>query len=84
MDASLHPKASWEFDADIAILTHATTIKPRYQAVIHCEIVRQSARVIAMNKEEIRSGDRAQVRGLGVGIISGGGRWFGVLVPGLF
>lgn len=59
VDASLRPKASWEFDADIAILTHSTTIKPRYQAVIHCEIVRQSARVVAMNKEEIRSGDRA-------------------------
>lgn len=35
------PKATWEFDADIAILTHSTTIQPRYQAVIHCEIVRQ-------------------------------------------
>lgn len=36
-----HPEATWEFDADIAILTHSTTIQPRYQAVIHCEIVRQ-------------------------------------------
>lgn len=35
------PEATWEFDADIAILTHSTTIQPRYQAVIHCEIVRQ-------------------------------------------
>ena len=30
-DERLHPKASWEFDADIAILTHSTTIQPRYQ-----------------------------------------------------
>lgn len=37
------PRATWEFDADIAILTHATTIQPRYQAVIHCEIVRQAS-----------------------------------------
>ena len=57
-----HPEASWEFDADIAILTHSTTIQPRYQAVIHCEIVRQAARVIAMNSELLRSGDRAYVR----------------------
>lgn len=80
-----HPKATWEFDADIAILTHSTTIQPRYQAVIHCEIVRQvrtaatfeaspgpaagvsitcaqAARVIAMNSELLRSGDRACVR----------------------
>lgn len=56
------PLASWEFDAEIAILTHSTTIQPRYQAVIHCEIIRQAARVIAMNKERLRSGDRARVR----------------------
>ncbi len=47
VEASLHPHASWEFDADIAILTHSTTIAPKYQAVIHCEIVRQAARVVA-------------------------------------
>lgn len=58
----LKPAASWEFDAEIAILTHSTTIQPRYQAVIHCEIIRQAARVVAMNKERLRSGDRARVR----------------------
>mmetsp|Transcript_23542 Transcript_23542/g.65268 ORF Transcript_23542/g.65268 Transcript_23542/m.65268 type:complete len:580 (+) Transcript_23542:416-2155(+) len=62
VDASLRPVASWEFDADIAILTHATTIQPRYQAVIHCEIIRQAARVVAMDNERLRSGDRAVVR----------------------
>ena len=31
VDSSLQPKAGWEFDADIAILTHSTTIQPRYQ-----------------------------------------------------
>eukprot|EP01025_Chloroclados_australasicus_P011729 TRINITY_DN1518_c0_g1_i3.p2 TRINITY_DN1518_c0_g1~~TRINITY_DN1518_c0_g1_i3.p2 ORF type:complete len:351 (-),score=33.85 TRINITY_DN1518_c0_g1_i3:149-1201(-) len=62
VDEAVHPKAHWEFDADIAILTHSTTIQPRYQAVIHCEIIRQSARVIAMDKERLRSGDRACVR----------------------
>ena len=41
VDVKNAPVACWEFDADIAILTHATTIQPRYQAVIHCEIVRQ-------------------------------------------
>jgi len=59
---ALKPEASWEFDADIAILTHSTTIQPRYQAVIHCEIVRQSARVVAMDKRRLRSGDRSTVR----------------------
>lgn len=58
VDERLHPSASWEFDADIAILTHSTTIQPRYQAVIHCEIIRQAARVVAMDTERLRSGDR--------------------------
>eukprot|EP00892_Ulva_mutabilis_P003978 jgi/Ulvmu1/1952/UM012_0113.1 len=58
----VRPAASWEFDADISILTHATTIQPRYQAMIHCEIVRQAARVVAMDRERLRSGDRATVR----------------------
>ena len=31
VDERAKPKASWEFDADIAILTHSTTIEPRYQ-----------------------------------------------------
>lgn len=62
VDERLKPRASWEFDADIAILTHSTTIQPRYQAVIHCEIIRQAARVVAMDKERLRSGDRACVR----------------------
>ena len=34
----------------------------RMQAVIHCEIVRQAARVVAMDCERLRSGDRACVR----------------------
>mmetsp|Transcript_6842 Transcript_6842/g.11648 ORF Transcript_6842/g.11648 Transcript_6842/m.11648 type:complete len:619 (-) Transcript_6842:561-2417(-) len=59
---SLKPKATWEFDADCAILTHSTTIQPRYQAVIHCEIIRQAARVVAMDCERLRSGDRACVK----------------------
>jgi GTPase len=58
VDERLQPCASWEFDADIAILTHSTTIQPRYQAVIHCEIIRQAARVVAMDTERLRSGDR--------------------------
>jgi len=62
VDERIKPKASWEFNADIAILTHSTTITPRYQAVIHCEIIRQAARVVAMDRERLRSGDRACVR----------------------
>ncbi len=31
VDERVRPKASWEFEAEIAILTHATTIQPKYQ-----------------------------------------------------
>jgi GTPase len=62
VDERAKPHACWEFDADIAILTHSTTIQMKYQAVIHCEIVRQAAKVVAMDRERLRSGDRACVR----------------------
>ena len=31
VDEKARPKASWEFNADIAILSHHTTIHPHYQ-----------------------------------------------------
>lgn len=31
VDERLKPVASWEFDASISVLTHSTTIQPRYQ-----------------------------------------------------
>lgn len=61
-DASLQPQATWEFDAEIAILTHSTTIQPRYQAVVHSGIIRQAATVVRMDRDLLRSGDRACVR----------------------
>ena len=53
VDAKNAPVACWEFDADIAILTHATTIQPRYQAVIHCEIVRQVGPLVICSAERV-------------------------------
>ena len=32
----LHPQASWEFEAEILVLHHPTTIGPRYQAMGEC------------------------------------------------
>jgi GTPase len=34
VDEKLRPHACWEFNAEIAILTHSTTIQPRYQVGI--------------------------------------------------
>lgn len=55
----------WEFSADILVLfQHSTTIAKRYQAVVHCGVVRQTAQVIKIEKENevMRTGDRARVR----------------------
>lgn len=56
------PPAYWEFTAEILILHHATTISVRYQAVIHCGSIRQTAQILEMNAECLRTGDKASVR----------------------
>jgi len=55
-------KPAYVFEADVIILHHATTIKEKYQSVIHCGVIRQTAQVIAMSKECLRTGDRAKVK----------------------
>lgn len=34
----LNPQASWEFEAEILVLHHPTTISPRYQAMGMCRV----------------------------------------------
>ena len=41
-------QATYEFSAEVSVLTHSTTIQPRYQAVIHCEIVRQVSALLVL------------------------------------
>jgi GTPase len=75
LDAKTKPLAVWEFDAEILVLYHSTTIKANYQPVVHCRTIRQSAKIVKMEngdgaslKEEgeeeacIRTGDKAIVR----------------------
>lgn len=45
LDRNSCPRAIQEFDAEVVILHHATTMKEKYQAVIHCGVIRQSAQV---------------------------------------
>ena len=56
--------AYWEFSADILVLfQHSTTITAKYQAVIHCGVVRQTASVVQIEGSGVlRTGDRARVR----------------------
>lgn len=52
------------FEAEVLVLHHPTTIKKAYQAVVHCGIIRQTAVIIHIDKDQecLRTGDRATVR----------------------
>lgn len=54
-------KALWEFEAEVVVLYHSTTIKSNYQPVIHCLCVRQAARIVSTNLE-LRTGDKSVVK----------------------
>jgi len=39
-DSSVKTDLIWEFNCEVKILHHATTIKPNYESVVHCGIIR--------------------------------------------
>ncbi|CAF1273529.1 unnamed protein product [Adineta ricciae] len=62
LSPAIPPVAYWEFEADLLILHHPTTISAKYQAMVHCGSIRQTATIISMSVEHLRTGDRANVR----------------------
>jgi len=62
LDKDTNYKTVWEFEAEVMILHHATTIKPNYQAVVHCGVIRQTAQVVSITCDLLRTGDRGLVR----------------------
>ncbi|RZF34361.1 hypothetical protein LSTR_LSTR008900 [Laodelphax striatellus] len=58
---SLNPTACWEFEGEILVLHHPTTISTRYQAMVHCGSIRQTASILMMSEECLRTGDKAVV-----------------------
>lgn len=62
VSSELNPKACWEFDGEIVVLHHPTTISSRYQAMVHCGSIRQTASILSMSKDMLRTGDKARVR----------------------
>ncbi|KAK6015587.1 elongation factor Tu GTP binding domain protein [Ostertagia ostertagi] len=61
VDPRLNPISSMQFEAEILILHHPTTIKPNYQAMLHIGSIRQTATLVSMTKEVLRTGDRDRV-----------------------
>ncbi|KAL5018142.1 hypothetical protein ScPMuIL_003864 [Solemya velum] len=58
----LDPKSCWEFEGEVLVLHHPTTISVRYQAMVHVGSVRQTATILSMSKQHLRTGDKAIVR----------------------
>jgi hypothetical protein len=59
----LGPKACWQFEAEIRVLYHSTTIASNYEPVVHTPTARQAARIQLHDGETVlRTGDHATVR----------------------
>jgi len=55
------PKVYREFVAEVLILSHATTIKTKYQAMLHVGPISQTCAIVDIDRAFIRTGDRATV-----------------------
>ncbi|OQV25802.1 GTP-binding protein 1 [Hypsibius exemplaris] len=59
---SLNPKACWEFETEMLILHHPSTLQCGYQAMVHTGSCRQTIKILHMSAECLRTGDKALVR----------------------
>jgi elongation factor 1-alpha len=57
-----HPRAVREFDADVAILVHPTTIKEGYECITHIETIAETTCFRPLNHEYLSVGDTGQIR----------------------
>ncbi|KXT18488.1 hypothetical protein AC579_2264 [Pseudocercospora musae] len=55
------PTVYREFVAEVLILSHATTIRTKYQAMLHVGPISQTCAIIDIDRAYIRTGDRATV-----------------------
>jgi GTPase len=58
---AIQPKVHREFVAEVLILSHATTIRNKYQAMLHVGPISQTCAIIDIDRDYIRTGDRATV-----------------------
>jgi len=59
---NVQPKGCWEFEGELLVLHHPTTISANYQAMLHCGSIRQTASIVYMSLDHMRTGDKATVR----------------------
>lgn len=53
----INPQACWEFEGEVLVLHHPTTISSRYQAMVHCGSIRQTASILSMSQDCLRTGN---------------------------
>ncbi|WAR59342.1 hypothetical protein PtB15_10B684 [Puccinia triticina] len=57
------PKATKVFEGQVLILYHNSTIQPNYQAMLHVGSVRQTVKILSIEKSQVlRTGDRAKIK----------------------
>eukprot|EP01117_Protostelium_nocturnum_P008569 TRINITY_DN3079_c0_g1_i1.p1 TRINITY_DN3079_c0_g1~~TRINITY_DN3079_c0_g1_i1.p1 ORF type:complete len:693 (+),score=294.36 TRINITY_DN3079_c0_g1_i1:297-2375(+) len=62
VDPVLKPVSCREFEAEVLVLYHSTTISANYQAVVHSGVAQQTAKLVGLNKDYMRTGDKAKVQ----------------------
>ncbi len=55
-------KAIRDFEADVAILVHPTTIKEGYECITHIETIAETTAFEPLDKEYMSAGDNGKVR----------------------
>ncbi|POW11017.1 hypothetical protein PSHT_08625 [Puccinia striiformis] len=57
------PKSTKVFEGQVLILYHNSTIQPNYQAMLHVGSVRQTVKILSIEKSQVlRTGDRAKIK----------------------
>ncbi|BAM79763.1 conserved GTP binding protein of unknown function [Cyanidioschyzon merolae strain 10D] len=56
------PVSVIEFEADVALMYHSTSVRAGYQPIVHCSTIRQAAQVTWMDRDVVRMGERARAQ----------------------
>lgn len=62
LEAVTTPYCCREFEADIFLLFHTTSISKRFQATVHIGNVIQTAVVVDLNRDSLKTGQRGRIR----------------------
>jgi elongation factor 1-alpha len=57
-----HPQPVREFEADVAILVHPTTIKDGYECITHIETIAETTTFEPLDKEYMSAGDTGKIK----------------------